>query len=677
MGMAADFTSMTGKECNSEGSDEMEEDVSTAKDHPMKKERESTSILPENPDPPSTTKITGISTPSIYHAANGVTIDFHSAEFNQTDDLNDCSGNYRFFEPLDGIVTSDMRHQTERLREESCVDASAYETSVSKKKDKKVKMDESGPPCDLSPLTVISEGRILIVDTDAARAARFGEILSEGQLTCTLVATKKTTGDGSLSWLKRLTLIEVDDVSITGAFGGFSAIVTVKGEQRPLTERFDLVLDLRPTQSFAGMRLPIGYYQPGTNAEEIERVMAELPEMRGRFKKPRFLTFVKSRCFHGRSRTLDCRRCMEVCPFGAIQSEDGKISIDHYVCQGCGGCALVCPTDAIYPVHPPREELLNTLRERLTRHEAGAAFPITLVISDGGTAGTLELLHEGGSVGGSAVDLKVEEIGHIGLEVILTALSHGADKVVVACERENPQHIIDAVAWQAEMARAILKGLDLPEDGCRFVVSAEKRPFEKEASRLKNVDEEIYDVRWCVSKSSASNEKRALILLAVQHLYEMSGGRKPWLPLPAGSPFGAVRVDRDACTLCMACAAACPSGALTAGGDVPRLLFLESRCHQCGLCAEKCPEHAIQLQTRMMCDPEALGAPAVLHEADVFRCIKCNAPFASQAMVGHMTEKLKGHWMYANERQLRRLQMCRVCRTRDALVSEDIRLWNR
>ena len=41
--------------------------------------------------------------------------------------------------------------------------------------------------------------------------------------------------------------------------------------------------------------------------------------------------------------------------------------------------------------------------------------------------------------------------------------------------------------------------------------------------------------------------------------------------LPAGSPFGAVAVDPAACTLCMACAVACPSGALSAGGDVPRL----------------------------------------------------------------------------------------------------------
>lgn len=406
-------------------------------------------------------------------------------------------------------------------------------------------------------------------------------------------------------------------------------------------------------------------------------MMAELPEMRGRFKKPQFTALLKGRCFHGRSRTLDCCRCMEVCPFGAIQSETGKISINHYLCQGCYGCTLVCPADAIHPICPPREELLNILRRRLASREANAALPTALVISDGGTAGTEEMLHQGGAIGGCVIDFEVEEIGHVGLEMILTALSHGVSKVVVVCGRETPQGIRDAVAWQTDMAHAVLKGLDMPESKCRFVVPAEMSPLKDDTSRMDSLDEHTYDAPLLPEESSAGEERRVLIRLAAQHLYDTSGGRKPSLPLPAGSPFGGVAVDRGACTLCMACAAACPSGALSAGGDVPRLLFVEARCHQCGLCRETCPEQAIQLLPRMLCDPKTLETRVVLCEAETFRCIKCNAPFAPRAMVNRMTEKLKGHWMYANERQLRRLKMCRVCRTRDALGSEDMRLWNR
>ena len=634
-------------------------------------------IAAEKPAESAIPERDGATVSSSRETFGGATIDFHSPEFNRTDDLNDMSGNSRFFEPLDGIVTADMRHQMERLREEDCFDSSACDASVSREKNIQVKKDESEPLEEISPLTVISEGRTLIIDTDATRAAKCGEILTEERLTCSLLVIKKTAQDAPLPWFNRLALIEADDVSITGAFGGFSATVSVNGEQRHLTEGFDLVLDLRPTPFFAGRRLPMGYYAPGPNREDLNRAMVDLPEMRGRFKKPQFTTLLKGRCFHGRSRTLNCRRCVEVCPFGAIQSENGKISINHYLCQGCYGCTLVCPADAIHPVYPAREELLNILRKRLISREANAALPMTLVISDGRTAGTEEVFHEREAIGCSVVDFEVEEIGHVGLETILTAFSHGVSRVVVACGRENPQGIRDAMAWQTEMASAILKGLDMPESKCRFVVPAERSPFEEDPSRMDSLDTHTYDAPLLPQESSTGQERRALIRLAAQHLYDISGSHKPWLPLPTGSPFGGVAVDRGVCTLCMACVAACPSGALSAGGDVPRLLFIEARCHQCGLCGETCPEHAIKLFPRMLCDPKTLETRVVLCEAETFRCIKCNAPFAPQAMINRMTEKLKGHWMYASERQLRRLKMCRVCRTRDTLGSEDVRLWNR
>jgi ferredoxin len=643
----------------------------------MKKEKESANILSGMPSASATSGITGVSSPSVYNATSTVKIDFRSPEFNRIDDLNDSSANYRLFEPLNDIITSDMRHQMERLREESCSDAPAHEAPASRKKESKVKRGEPEPACDLSPLTVISEGRTLIVDTDPVRAAKCGEILSGGRLMCTLMVIKKTPQDTHLALFNRLMLVEADDVSIAGAFGGFSATLTANGDQRNLSDGFDLVLDLRTTPSFAGRRMPIGYYAPGENQEELKRVMAELPEMRGRFRKPRFTVFLKSLCFHGRSRTGDCRRCVDVCPVDAIQAVRGKISINHYLCQGCGGCALVCPADAIQNVYPPHGEMLDVLRKKLASSQAVTALPTTVVISDGRGVRAEELPYEVGTNGDDIVYFEVEEIGHVGLETILTAFSHGADKVVVACMRENPEGIRGAVAWQVEMARAILKGLDLTEDKCRFVVPAKISSFEDESSAMESFDGETYDGPLPGLSSSFEQQRRALIRLAAKHLYEASDSRKPWISLPAGSPFGAVTVDPGACTLCMACATACPPGALSAGGDVPRLLFVEARCHQCGLCRDTCPEGAIQLFPRMLCDVETMETPVVLCEAEVFRCVKCNTPFAPKKMVNRMTEKLKGHWMYADDRQLRRLKMCRVCRTRDALSSEDVRLWNR
>jgi Fe-S-cluster-containing hydrogenase component 2 len=126
----------------------------------------------------------------------------------------------------------------------------------------------------------------------------------------------------------------------------------------------------------------------------------------------------------------------------------------------------------------------------------------------------------------------------------------------------------------------------------------------------------------------------------------------------------------------MACAVACPSGALIASGDAPRLEFVEARCHQCGLCEEACPEGAMRLLPRMLCDPRGAELPVVLHEVEPFHCVECGVPFATRAMVDRMKEKLRGHWMYLDNRQLRRLQMCGVCRTRDALTSQEMKSWS-
>ena len=629
----------------------------------------------------STTERTEAVASSVYEAAGGITINFHSAEFNQIDDLNDCSGNYRTFQPLDGVVTADMRHQMERRSGRDAVDAAVDDAVLSKKIERE--RNESATLDAAPPFTVISRGRTLIVATDSLRAIACGKLLSDQGLTCTLLVTKKESSDASIPRVDHLKLLEVDAVSITGAFGGFSAMVTVKGDPQPLSEWFgddtsvfDLVLDLQSTTSYAGDGLPMGYYAPGTNPLTLHAVMAELPEMRGRFHRPQFMAFLKNRCLHGRSRTLDCRQCLAICPFGAIQSVDRTISIDHYRCQGCGGCAMVCPADAIQMVHPSLEELLGMLRRALEDRSAGAAVPPTLVISemetgDGQkTPGMDEGNHD------HRIHFEVEQIGHVGLEMFMAALAYGAGSVVVACGAQNPPEIRKAAEWQVQMGSAILRGLGMPEDKIRFaVIPPGNNRSEKMISATTGPEVRSDKPLLPPATFSPKHDKRTLIRLATQHLYDQSAVQQPWIPLPAGSPYGAVAVDSAACTLCMACAVACPSGALSAKGDVPRLEFLESRCHQCGLCEEACPEGAMRLLPRMLCDPDVLEAPAILNEAEPLRCIECGVPFASQAMINRIQGKLTGHWMYTAERQLRRLQMCRICRTRDALLSRDMKSW--
>ena len=97
--------------------------------------------------------------------------------------------------------------------------------------------------------------------------------------------------------------------------------------------------------------------------------------------------------------------------------------------------------------------------------------------------------------------------------------------------------------------------------------------------------------------------------------------------------------------------------------------LIESKCVQCGLCAETCPENAITLSPRLALGPEA-KQPRVLNEAAVFKCIACGKPLGTEKMIAGMLDKLAGHSMFAVPGSLDRLKMCADCRVIDIMKHE-------
>jgi ferredoxin len=135
------------------------------------------------------------------------------------------------------------------------------------------------------------------------------------------------------------------------------------------------------------------------------------------------------------------------------------------------------------------------------------------------------------------------------------------------------------------------------------------------------------------------------------------------VPLPDGAPFGAVEIDVEGCTLCLACVSACPTGALLDNPERPMLRFAEDACVQCGLCAATCPEKVITLRPQL--DFRAATAAArLLKEEEPFHCIRCGKPFGVKSTIERVTAKLAGkHWMFQGSGQrLDLIKMCEDCR---------------
>ncbi len=221
--------------------------------------------------------------------------------------------------------------------------------------------------------------------------------------------------------------------------------------------------------------------------------------------------------------------------------------------------------------------------------------------------------------------------------------------------------VIDELAHQLAIAKTMLGGMGYPKDRLQIVHG------DSGAALLQGLPEPAADTLAPVTGFAAFEEKRTTVRLAMEHFFEHAPKPKRTVKLPDGAPFGEVKVDRAGCTLCLACVSVCPAAALGAGDDLPKLLFTEGNCVQCGLCAQACPEDVITLHPRFCYDPEQRSGARVLNEEAPFLCVRCGKPFATQSVMTRMQEKLKEHWMFQDPKQMARLQMCDDCRVKDMM----------
>ena len=423
---------------------------------------------------------------------------------------------------------------------------------------------------------------------------------------------------------------------------------------------FDVVLDLHAAPLLAAQEKPvIGYLASHDDRALARDLAARLPEWVGVFDKPRYFRYRPDLCAHARRGLPGCSACLQSCATQALRADGDGIAVDPYLCQGCGSCAAVCPSGAIEYAVPPIGEWLNRARQALSAYRDAGGDPPRVLLHDEASG---DRLHS--DLPPDALPMAVEEVGAWGMEAWLALLAYGARQVILVTAPDIPAAELAATQRQIAVAQAVLAGAGHARDRIMLV--------EPDANWPDAIaDAPAIPAHSVRSTFAALGRKRDILALALQDLLpdDHTASSGP-VELPVDAPFGCINVDRQACTLCMACVSVCPSAAVTGGGTEPKLLFRESNCLQCGLCKAACPENAITLQPRL--DYEAFLHPKeiVLNEEAMAHCVSCGRPFAPQKLVQRMRDKLAGHWMYQNERAQRRLSMCEDCRTRDIFSDE-------
>ncbi|ART99885.1 NADH-plastoquinone oxidoreductase subunit [Yoonia vestfoldensis] len=440
------------------------------------------------------------------------------------------------------------------------------------------------------------------------------------------------------------------DTARNGAISACDLVIDVTGGQ-------PLFHETRPGYLRADPRDPVA----------LARLVTEASQMVGTFDKPKYINFTAELCAHSRNTLTGCTRCLNLCPTGAITSNGDTVAIDPNICAGCGQCAAACPTGAAAYALPVTENIAARLRAGLAAYftAGGKHAPIMLFHdADHGAALIDAMARFGKGLPAHVIPVQVNEPSQIGPEIMAAALAYGAGGLRVLA-KERPAHPLDGLQDSLDLMAVICTQTGHDPASCALLAIDDPDALELA------LWQPAATARPMRSSFMPQDDKRGLLLLAMEEMNRTAPLPTDFIALPQGAPFGTVTLDHDACTLCLACVGACPAGALSDNPDLPMLRFTESACVQCSICVATCPEDALSLTPQI--DLAAWAAPRrVLKQEEPFACTSCAKPFGTKSSIERVMQKLEDHWMFAGEtgaERRRLLSMCDDCRTREVVMA--------
>lgn len=438
-------------------------------------------------------------------------------------------------------------------------------------------------------------------------------------------------------------------------------VLTFGPPRNGAVSRCDILIDITGgAPLFPAHDLRDGYLRadPG-DPSALLRLALKARELTGSFDKPRYITFREDLCAHSRSQIVGCRRCLDLCPTGAIAPNGDHVVIDPQICAGCGQCAAACPTGAAAYALPAADALLRKLRTLLTTYREAGGTQAVVLFHDGEHGSDLidALARFGDGVPANVLPVEVNEVTQVGLEAIAASFAYGA-AAVRFLTRAKPRHDLAGLQKTIALAAPILNGLGFA--GAR-VSSIETDDPDALGVSLQDIG--AMDAAAKPATFIPVGGKREVVRLALRELHAAAPQPVDIVPLPEGASFGTVEVNVEGCTLCLSCVSACPTGALSDDPEKPMLRFAEDACVQCGLCKATCPEKVISLRPQI--DFRAATAMSrVIKQEEPAECIRCGKAFGVKSSVERVVAKLEGkHWMFKDsKKRLDVIRMCEDCR---------------
>lgn len=358
-----------------------------------------------------------------------------------------------------------------------------------------------------------------------------------------------------------------------------------------------------------------------------------------------FIKYNASLCQYHHRRTTVCGHCADLCPTGAITRRDTlkELQIADIDCNGCGRCAGICPTGAIDYAPIPKTAF----------QKIGSSYKECSVLI---VPGSIDIENLQVTLGKNVLPFFLEDIDFIDEGHLLSLLQKSGYPVLFYSDSLSP--VLENVI-------SFLNDIFLKRYNWQAIfVCSNETELSEVVSRLSPFHEILFDL------DERSLGKREIFAKRLSHLV----GAHDFGSVHAGPPlrFGSIRIDEERCTLCLSCADACSTGALTVHREDNTLRYIPALCTVCGYCEATCPEKScLHIERDQLGLRPDFFRQKVMAKDEIFKCVECGKGFAPAKAVGKIAAMMEP--LFGEDRvRIKSLYCCSDCKAKIMLESLQI-----